>query len=113
MQRAGGFDPGAANPIAELWPRLVRAGARLARVGRPVLLQYEPDRAAPPLASGLAVASLTDQGSIGGAGIAHRRLTDALTLAGHRVDDHALAAESPPAAAEWAERFPRTEQALA
>lgn len=113
VQRAGGLDPDATNPIAALWPRLFRQGARLARVGRPILLQREPGLSVPPIPPGLSVASLTDQGALGGAGIAHRRLTDALLLAGHRVDAYELAAESPPGAAEWTERFPRTERALA
>ncbi|KQO61860.1 hypothetical protein ASF20_09705 [Methylobacterium sp. Leaf88] len=112
VQAAGGLDPEAAHPVAALWPRLVRQGAALARVGRPVLLHYAPGSVAPAMASGLSVASLTDQGQLGGAGIAHRRLCDALALAGHAVSDHCLGAESPPAAAEWVERFPQTEHAL-
>ena len=112
VQAAGGLDPDAAHPVAALWPRLVRQGAVLARVGRPVLLHSAPGHAAPAMGSGLSIASLTDQGPLGGAGIAHRRLCDALALAGHTVSDHCLAAESPPAAAEWVERFPRTERTL-
>ncbi|MCI9882123.1 MULTISPECIES: glycosyltransferase [Methylobacterium] len=112
VQRAAGLDPTADHPVAALWPRLVGRGATLARVGRPILLQYQPGQAAPPMPTGLSVASLTDRGNIGGAGIAQRRLTDALVLAGHRVDEHRLSAESPPAAAEWVEVFRRTEDAL-
>lgn len=112
VRAAGGLDPNAAHPVAALWPRLVRHGAALARVGRPVLLHAAPDRLAPSMASGLSVASLTDQGPLGGAGIAHRRLCDALALAGHSVSEHCLAMESPTAAAEWVERFPKSERTL-
>jgi glycosyltransferase involved in cell wall biosynthesis len=112
VQAVGGFDSDATRPVAALWPRLVRGGAVLARVGRPVLLHAAPVHLAPAMASGLSVASLTDQGPLGGAGIAHRRLCDALALAGHIVSDHCLAEESPLAAAEWVERFPQTERTL-
>ena len=37
---AGGLDLTHPSPVADLWPRL--SGARLARVGRPVLLQHAP-----------------------------------------------------------------------
>ena len=66
-----------------------------------------PSRAQP-----LSIASLTGTGHAGGAGIAHRRLGEALRLVGHRVDDIALTDESPPAAAEWAEVFPVAEAAI-
>ncbi|MCK2056306.1 glycosyltransferase [Methylobacterium sp. 37f] len=112
VHRAGGLEPAAPDPVVALWPHLVRHGARFDRIGRPVLLQCEPDHVPPPMAPGLSVAILTDQGYSGGAGIAHRRLADALALAGHRVSDHQLTAESPPAAAEWVEAFPNTERRL-
>ncbi|MCJ2033891.1 glycosyltransferase [Methylobacterium sp. J-068] len=109
VARAGGFDRDAIHPVAALWPRLAGTGARLARIGRPVLLQRAlADRIA-PLPPGLSIAVLTDRGYGGGAGIGHRRLAEALTLAGHRITDVVLADESPPAAAEWTERFPRAE----
>jgi glycosyltransferase involved in cell wall biosynthesis len=113
IRRAGGFDPDAAHPVAALWPRLVEHGTTLARVGRPVLLQYAPDDRVAPMPPGLAIAMLTDRGYAGGAGIGHRRLADALALAGHRITHLTLAVESPPAAAEWTERFPETEARIA
>jgi glycosyltransferase involved in cell wall biosynthesis len=110
LHRAGGLDLSLAHPIADLWPRL--AGLRLARIGRPVLLQYEPDLVPVPPPPGLAIAALTDHGAVGGAGIAHRRLTEALVLAGHGVTNHRLAGEIVPAGAEWQDSFPRTEAAI-
>ncbi|MCJ2081340.1 glycosyltransferase [Methylobacterium sp. J-090] len=111
VQRAGGLDLARAHPVADLWPRL--AGARLARIGRPVLLQHAPGgRHAPPPGSGLAIAALTDHGAGGGAGIAHRRLAEALVLSGHRVTHLRLADEAVPAGAEWQDSFPRTEAAI-
>lgn len=109
IHRAGGLDLARTNPVAALWPRL--AGARFARIGRPVLLQYEPGLAPPP-PRGLAIATLTDRGAGGGAGIAHRRLAEALALAGHRVTEYRLAGEIVPAGAEWQDSFPRTEAAI-
>ncbi|GLS46449.1 glycosyltransferase [Methylobacterium brachythecii] len=100
-----------APPASEsLWSRLAAAGVRTSRIGRPVLLRREPAGGPPP--SGLSVASLTDLGHGGGAGIAHRRLGEALELAGHRIAHLRLADESPPAAAEWSDRFSRTEAAI-
>lgn len=64
------------------------------------------------MADGLSVAALTDRGYGGGAGIAHRRLTDALELAGHAVTHLRLDAEAAPAGAEWTDRFPATEAAI-
>lgn len=110
LLRAGGLDPGADDPLADLWPRLAARGARLARIGRPVLLKRSPAGAHGP--RGLAVASLTDGGHRGGAGIAHRRLAEALELSGHRIAHLRLSDEAPPAAAEWTDRFPRTEAAI-
>jgi glycosyltransferase involved in cell wall biosynthesis len=112
VARAGGLDPRAARPVAALWPRLAEQGARFARVGRPVLLLHAPGDAVAPMPAGLRIASLTDRGYAGGAGIGHRRLTDALALAGHAVAHLTLAAESPPAAAEWTSAFPRTVSAI-
>lgn len=108
---AGGFDPDAVRPVAALWPRLLAAGVRIARIARPVLLQRDPG-GAPEETSGLSIVSLTDLGDRGGAGIAQRRLAEALGLSGHRLTHLRLCDESPPATAEWTERFPRTERAI-
>lgn len=96
-----GLDAGAA------WSAL--AGERRTRIGRPVLLQsaagFVPDRGA-----GLSIVSLTGTGTVGGAGVAHRRLSDALALAGHRVTHATLRAR--PAAAEWTDAFPMAEDGI-
>ncbi|WP_264050964.1 glycosyltransferase [Methylobacterium flocculans] len=113
VQAAGGFDPEAASPVSALWPHLVRRGARLARVERPVLLQHTLEDTVAPMPPGLSVAMLTDRGYSGGAGIGHRRLADALVLGGHRVTHLTLGAEVPAAAAEWTEHVPRAEAAVA
>ncbi|WP_236960898.1 glycosyltransferase [Methylobacterium durans] len=97
------------SPPAALWTRLAASGARLARIGRPVLLQRAPE---PPPCRGLSIVSLTGTGRRGGAGIAQRRLGEALVLAGHRVAPIVLTDESPAAAAEWTDAFPRTEAAI-
>jgi len=102
--------PHAHRPPAEWWSALGTPGAARMRIGRPVLLHGMREAPA-PLAS-IRVASLTGTGYRGGAGIAHRRLTEALTLSGHRVTHLRLADESPPAAAEWTERFPKAEATL-
>lgn len=112
VARAGGLDPDAAAPVAALWPRLAASGARLARIGRPVLLQRVPGRGPPPPGPGLSIVALTDTGYGGGAGIGHRRLAEALALSGHRVTPVRLADEASPAAAEWTEHFPKAEAAI-
>lgn len=96
---------------AEWWAHLAASGARLARIGRPVLLERSAADAG-HVSQRLAIAALTGTGAIGGAGIAHRRLAEALQLSGHRVEALTLSDESPPAAAEWTDAFPRTEAAL-
>lgn len=94
-----------------LWSNLAAAGVRLSRIGRPVLLRRcDPGRE--PVPPGLSVVALTDLGYGGGAGIAHRRLAEALALAGYRITHLRLVDESPPAAAEWTDAFPRTEAAI-
>ncbi|KQU05816.1 glycosyl transferase family 1 [Methylobacterium sp. Leaf469] len=111
IHAAGGLDLADPSPVAALWPRLT--GLRLARVGRPVLLQRAPEgHVPPPHPAGLAIAALTDQGAGGGAGIAHRRLAEALALSGHRVTGLRLFDEAVPPRAEWQDRFPRTEAAI-
>ncbi|WP_244480637.1 glycosyltransferase [Methylobacterium sp. Leaf399] len=114
IERAGGLDLSGTQPMADLWRRMAANGARLARVGRPVVLQRVDAEAhgAHPPAAGLSIVSLTDIGYTAGAGIAHRRLAEALSLAGHRIAHVRLADESPPAAAEWTDAFPRSEQAI-
>ncbi|HEV7439615.1 MAG TPA: glycosyltransferase [Methylobacterium sp.] len=109
--RAGGLAPN--RPAAELWSRLATADPareRRRRIGRPVLLQHAPD--AEPAPPGLSIVSLTGAGSEGGAGIGQRRLAEALALSGHRVSAVRLTDESPAAAAEWTDRFPRSEAAI-
>ncbi|MFD0936895.1 hypothetical protein ACFQ12_17135, partial [Methylobacterium trifolii] len=60
----------------------------------------------------LSIVALTGTGYAGGAGIAQRRLGNALMLAGHRITDVTLSEESPPAAAEWTDSFPVSESAI-
>lgn len=112
IERAGGISSLAENPMAELWPWLARAGIRFARIGRPVLLQHEPEHSPGEPPPGLRIAALNDAGGRGGAGIAHRRLVEALRFGGHEVAVHTLNRESPPVAAEWTDAFPRTEAAI-
>ena len=79
------------------------------RIGRPVLLQrVSATPAAGP--EGLSIVSLTGTGTQGGAGVAQRRLAEALALAGHRVTGVALS--DRPEAAEWTDDFPRAEAAI-
>lgn len=112
IARAGGLDGTAAFPVAAAWRRLDAAGVSLARIGRPVLLQRSAKAGRADSPDGLTIAALTDCGYSGGAGIAHRRLTESLSLSGHRVVDLRLTVESPPAAAEWTDSFPRVEAAI-
>ena len=114
---------------AAAWSAL--AGRARARVGRPVLLQRDgggaplvgadrpgerPDDPTPagtrrPDVSRLSIVSLTGTGTVGGAGVAHRRLSQALALSGHAVTQVALSRR--PAAAEWTDAFPEAESAVA
>ncbi|GJD43576.1 D-inositol-3-phosphate glycosyltransferase [Methylobacterium cerastii] len=139
-----GLDLSDAGWAAHAWAAVGRTARGLARIGRPVLLQFDrlgeretdstlstdafqPAPLPPPYAGGgkalrlsqdssqsptLSIASLTGTGHAGGAGIAHRRLGEALRLAGHRVVDVVLADESPPVAAEWTDAFPVAEAAI-
>jgi glycosyltransferase involved in cell wall biosynthesis len=93
---------------ASAWARLPEAGRR--RIGRPVLLRRQPALATPP-GPGLSIVALTGTGTQGGAGVAHRRLADALALAGHRIT--AVTLSGRPEAAEWTDAFPRAEAAVA
>ena len=112
VARAGGFSSDADDAVAEIWPRLARSACRLTRIGRPVLVQTEPGPPRPAPPDPLRIAALNDSGPNGGAGIAHRRLADALRYAGHRVSAFALNDESPAVAAEWTDAFPVTEAAI-
>ncbi|MCJ2123450.1 glycosyltransferase [Methylobacterium sp. J-077] len=79
------------------------------RIGRPVLLQRVSGVPAARV-EGLSIVSLTGTGTQGGAGVAQRRLADALALAGHRVTS--LALSDRPEAAEWTDGFPQAEAAI-
>jgi glycosyltransferase involved in cell wall biosynthesis len=92
----GAFDP------AQAWAHLPAAARR--RIGRPVLVR--PGAPAQPM-PGLSIVSLTGTGTVGGAGVAHRRLSEALALSGHRVTSAVLSYR--PAGAEWTDEFPRAE----
>ena len=94
---------------AAWWSHLAARGAFLVRIGRPVLLQRAAPGSSERSGRTLSVASLSGTGHAGGASIAHRRLEEALSLSGHRVEPLNLAEESPPAAAEWTDVFPRAE----
>jgi len=78
-------------------------------IGRPALLHRL--KAAPPEPDGLSIVSLTGTGTQGGAGVAQRRLADALALAGHRLTPITLS--DRPEAAEWTDAFPQAEAAIA
>ncbi len=71
------------------------------RIGRPVLFHagQPADRG-----EGLSIVSLTGTGTVGGAGVAHRRLSEALALSGHRIAQVVL--NRSPATAEWTNKFP-------
>lgn len=106
-----GLDLADAGWAARAWSEVGKTEGGVTRIGRPVLLQFE-EKAAEIGCLSLSIAALTGTGYAGGAGIAHRRLGEALRLAGHRVDDLALTDESPPAAAEWTDAFPVAEAAI-
>lgn len=92
---------------AAAWSSIAEDGRR--SIGRPVLLHRLAQ--APPPPSGLSIVSLTGTGTQGGAGVAQRRLAEALALAGHRVTPVALT--DRPEAAEWTDTFPQAEAASA
>ncbi|WP_331294082.1 glycosyltransferase [Methylobacterium radiotolerans] len=83
---------------------------RRSLIGRPVLL-HRLDSGPPPAATGLSIVSLTGTGTRGGAGVAQRRLAEALTLAGHRITEVTLSGR--PEAAEWTDTFPEAEAEVA
>ncbi|WP_345822363.1 glycosyltransferase [Methylobacterium fujisawaense] len=82
---------------------------RRSLIGRPALLHRLLSDLPPP-ASGLSIVSLTGTGTQGGAGVAQRRLAEALTLAGHRIAEVTLSGR--PEAAEWRDVFPPAEAAI-
>ncbi|MBE7196502.1 MAG: glycosyltransferase [Parafilimonas terrae] len=88
--------------VAEAWSRV--PPATRSRIGRPVLLQLGRPSGGK---TGLSVVSVTGTGTMGGAGVAHRRLSDALALAGHTITPVVLSRR--PEAAEWADSFPQAE----
>lgn len=83
------------------------AGAKT-RIGRPVILRRG---AAPEAGASLSIVSVTGTGTVGGAGVAHRRLSEALALAHHRVTEDILSTRT--AAAEWTDAFPEAEARIA
>ncbi|MGU3544459.1 glycosyltransferase [Methylobacterium sp. A52T] len=93
---------------ASAWSAIPENCRRL--IGRPVLL-HRLDAPPPAPAAGLSIVSLTGTGTRGGAGVAQRRLAEALTLAGHRVAEVTLSGR--PEAAEWSDDFPRAEAVIA
>ncbi|MCJ2071592.1 glycosyltransferase [Methylobacterium sp. J-030] len=78
-------------------------------IGRPVLLHRQAGALTP--SQGLSIVSLTGTGTQGGAGVAQRRLAEALALAGHHLTPVALS--DRPEAAEWADSFPQAEAVIA
>jgi glycosyltransferase involved in cell wall biosynthesis len=101
------LDADGALQAAAAWSEL--GEARRAIIGRPVLLHGLA--AAPIQGDDLSIVSLTGTGTQGGAGVAQRRLADALALAGHRVTEVALSTR--PEAAEWTDTFPQAEATIA
>ncbi|MEL6062790.1 MULTISPECIES: glycosyltransferase [unclassified Methylobacterium] len=108
----GSLDPRAALgadgrlDAAAAWSVLPEEARRT--IGRPVLLHKLA--AAPAPADGLSIVSLTGTGTQGGAGVAQRRLAEALGLAGHRLTPVTLS--DRPEAAEWTDTFPVAEAAI-
>ena len=102
-----------ANPVTTLLRAAAERRGRLALMGQ---VMVSCPRAAPsdgPSAA-LRVLALNDSGlSGGGAAIAHRRLVDALRLAGSAVDVRALFDISTKAAAERTRAFPEIERCVA
>lgn len=92
--------------LAAVWNGLPREAKR--RIGRPVLLRRGT---IPPPSGGLSVASVTGTGTVGGAGVAHRRLSEALALSHHAVTEIVLS--DRPAEAEWTDAFPGAEGHIA
>ncbi len=107
--RAGGFGNAVGARCSHaLLTRLAAVGGTLAIAGRPIVLS-RVDAADRPRPRPLSIAALNDIGYVYGAGIAHRRLVEALKLAGHDVWSYKLIDEAPAAEAETRVAFPRTE----
>lgn len=88
--------------LSEAWVALPERAKR--RIGRPVLLKKGES---PRRSRSLAIVSVTGTGTVGGAGVAHRRLAQALALSYHSVTEEVLSDQ--PAAAEWTDSFPAAE----
>ena len=101
------FDPDGVSGAATAWSALPQS--ERTHIGRPVLL-HRLVADTPPPAPGLSIVSLTGTGTQGGAGVAQRRLAEALALAGHRIT--AISLSRQPEAAEWTDSFPRAEAAI-
>ena len=103
----------AGNPVTTLLRAAAERGGRLGLMGQ--VMVTCPGAASPngPSAA-LRVLALNDSGlSGGGAAIAHRRLVDALRLAGSDIDVVALFDVSTKAAAERTRAFPEIERRVA
>ena len=101
------------NPVTTLLRAAAERRGRLALMGQ---VMVSCPRAAPSAgpSAALRVLALNDSGlSGGGAAIAHRRLVDALRLAGSAVDVAALFDVSTKAAAERTRDFPEIERGVA
>ncbi|MCJ2012924.1 glycosyltransferase [Methylobacterium sp. J-076] len=92
--------------LSAVWAGLPQSARR--RIGRPVLLRRGD---APLCGQGLSIVSVTGTGTVGGAGVAHRRLSEALALAHHTVAEAVLS--DRPAGAEWTDTFPAAEARIA
>lgn len=110
LRSALGGDKPAPRDLPALIARLAVSGAPSTRIGRPV--RITPARPPEP-GPALALAILTDSGPRGGAGIAQRRLAEALALCGHAAEPVRLDEDSASAAAEWTDVFPRAEARIA
>ena len=101
------------NPVTTLLRAAAERRGRLALVGQVMVSCPKAAPSGGPSAA-LRVLALNDSGlSGGGAAIAHRRLVDALRLAGSAVDVAALFDSSTKAAAERTRAFPEIEQRVA
>ena len=119
FDRAGGVAGLSTSPIANLWGRLSQIGATLTIIGRPILFHRSniSDHGPPDGATGwkrLRVAALSDRELRGGgAGIAQRRLLEAVQYGGHAVDFFTLAPTASAFASEWTNRFDALEAKIA
>ncbi len=103
----------AANPVTTLLRAAAERGDRLALMGQ-VMVTCPGAAPSGNASAALRVLALNDSGlSGGGAAIAHRRLVDALRLAGSAVDVVALFDASTKAAAERTRTFPEIERRVA